>query len=177
MKYPVSMRLLHWAMAIIILGMIWAGWEMASMSDDSSVKFDVFFPWHKSFGMLVLFLALARLATRARSSVPPSPPGLSRWEAGAAKIAHFALYALMIIVPFMGYAMSSSYTESSGVFFFGFNLPELLPKNDERSELFGVAHRWLAYTLLGLIAVHVAGALKHRFFEPSRANDVISRMI
>ena len=81
----------------------------------------------------------------------------------------------MIVVPCMGYAMSSSYTQSDGVFFFGVNLPELLPKNDARFEIFQMAHRYLAYTLL--VLAQVAGALKHRFVDPNRDNDVLSKML
>ena len=63
-----------------------------------------------------------------------------------------------------------------GVFFFGVNLPEVLPKNDARFAVFQVLQRYLAYTLLVLIVLHVAGALKHRFVDEDRANDVLSRM-
>lgn len=176
MKYPLPMRILHWSMAVIILGMIWAGWTMVSLDDHVPVKFDVFYPWHKSFGMLILLLVLVRLTTRLRSTIPSLPPGLPPWEARAAKGAHVALYTLMILVPCMGYAMSSSYTQSDGVFFFGVNLPEVLPKNDARFEVFQALHRYLAYTLLGLVILHVLGALKHRFLEKNRGNDVLSRM-
>ena len=175
-KYPLALRILHWSMALIILGMIWAGWTMVSLDDKVPAKFDLFYPWHKSFGMLILMLVLVRLATRLRASTPPLPEGLAPWEARAAKIGHIALYVLMVVVPCMGYAMSSSFTQSDGVFFFGINLPELLPKNDARFEVFQALHRYLAYTLLMLVALHVAGALKHRFVDKDRANDVLSRM-
>ena len=178
MKYPVSIRVLHWTMAIIILGLIWAGWTMVSMSDDDPAKYGDFYPWHKSFGMLALFLVVARLFIRSRATLPPLPAGLaSSWEGTAAKIGHFALYTLMIVVPCMGYSMSSSFTQSDGVYFFGVNLPELLPKNDARFEVFQRLHRWLAYTLLVLIGLHLLGALKHRFLDRNRDNDVLSRMI
>lgn len=176
MKYPITLRMLHWSMAAIILGMIWAGWTMVSMDDRVPGKFAVFYPWHKSFGMLILLLVLVRLATRLRASIPPLPAGLPPWEVRGAKITHAALYILMILVPCMGYAMSSSYTQSDGVFFFGVNLPELLPKNDSRFAAFQALHRYLAYTLLGLVVLHVTGALKHRFLEKDRHNDVLSRM-
>ena len=176
MKYPLPMRILHWSMAVIIVGMIWAGWTMVSLDDRVPAKFAVFYPWHKSFGMLILLLVMVRLATRLRATTPPLPPGLARWEARAAKIGHIALYVLMIVVPCMGYAMSSSYTQSDGVYFFGVNLPELLPKNDARFVVFQALHRYLAYTLLTLVALHVAGALKHRFLDKDRHNDVLSRM-
>lgn len=177
MKYPLSMRLLHWLMAAIILGMVWAGWTMVSMDDHVPAKFELFYPWHKSFGMLVLLLVLARLTLRARSSIPPLPAGLSPWETKAAKAAHVVLYSLMIAVPCMGYSLSSSYTQSDGVFFFAFNLPELLPKSDPRYEVFRVLHRWLAYTLLVVVALHALAALKHRYLERDRKNDVLSRML
>jgi cytochrome b561 len=177
MKYPLPMRLLHWIMAAVILGMVWAGWTMVSMDDHVPAKFDVFYPWHKSFGMLVLILVSTRLVLRARASIPKLPEGLPPWNARMARTANVLLYVLMIAVPCMGYSLSSSYTQSDGVFFFGVNLPELLPKNDARYEVFRVLHRWLAYTLLGVVIIHAAGALKHRFLDRNRANDVLSRML
>jgi cytochrome b561 len=177
MKYPTSMRMIHWTMAVIILGMICTGWLMTPENYDVPTKFEFFYPWHKSFGMLALFLVAARLFTRARAAVPPLPTGFAPWERTAAKIGHIALYTLMIVVPLMGYSMSSSFTQSDGVYFFGVNLPELLPKNDDRFEVFQALHRWLAYTFLGLIGLHLLGALKHRFLDRNRDNDVLSRMI
>lgn len=176
MKYPATLRILHWTMALIILGMIGAGWTMVSLDDRLPVKFNVFYPWHKSFGMLILLLVAVRLVTRLRAAVPALPGGLAPWEARAAKIGHVALYGLMIVVPCMGYAMSSSFTQSDGVFFFGVDLPELLPKNNARFAVFQALHRYLAYTLLALVVLHVAGALKHRFLDSDRGNDVLSRM-
>jgi len=105
------------------------------------------------------------------------PVGLAQWEKTGAKVGHALLYTLMFVVPLMGYAMSSSFTQSDGVFFFGVNLPELLPKNDARFAVFQMLHRYLAYTLLALVAVHVIGALKHRFLDRNRDNDVLSKMV
>jgi len=175
-KFPLRMRIFHWGMAVIILSLIAAGYTMVSMDDATAAKYELFYPWHKSFGMLILFAAVARLVTRFLSQKPELPSGLASWEKIGAKIAHALLYTLMIVVPLMGYSMSSSFTQSDGVFFFGVNLPELLPKNDERFEVFQVLHRYLAYTLLALVAVHVLGALKHRFLDPNKANDVLSKM-
>lgn len=176
MKYPLTLRILHWSMAVIILGMIAAGWTMVSLDDKVPAKFEVLYPWHKSFGMLILLMVLVRMAARWRARVPGLPAGLAPWEARAARIGHTALYVLMIVVPCMGYSMSSSYTQSDGVFFFGVNLPELLPKNDARFAVFQALHRYLAYTLLVLVVLHVAGALKHRLVDKDPGNDVLSRM-
>jgi cytochrome b561 len=56
-------------------------------------------------------------------------------------------------------------------------MTELLPKNDARFAVFQALHRYLAYTLLALVVLHILGALKHRFLGKSRDNDVLSRMI
>jgi cytochrome b561 len=176
-KYPLRMRILHWLMAVLVLGAIAAGWMMVSPDENTPSKFDWFYPWHKSVGMLILFLVIARLLVRLSSPKTPLPAGLAEWEKKGAKVAHVLLYTLMIVVPCMGYSMSSSFTQSDGVFFFFFNLPEILPKNDDRFAIFQMLHRYLAYTLLALIVAHVIGALKHRFFEANRENDVLSRML
>jgi cytochrome b561 len=177
MKYPIVMRLLHWAMALIILGLIWAGITMVALPDANPVKFGVFFPWHKSFGMLILFLVAARLIVRSRSLVPPLPPSLSRFEARTASVMHIALYVLMIIVPLSGYAMSSVYTQSDGVNFFGTMIPEWIPKDDAWFQPLFDLHKALAFTLLGLLVIHVAGALKHRFVDRNPEKDALSRML
>ena len=175
-KYPLRMRILHWGMAVIILAMIWAGWVMISPDEKTLSKFDFLYPWHKSFGLLILFLVLLRLVIRLSASKPDLPPGLAGWEKASAKVGHALLYTLMIVVPCMGYAMSSSFTQSDGVTFFGIAVPELLPKNDARFAVFQLLHRYLAYTLLVLVVLHVAGALKHRFLDRNRENDVLSKM-
>lgn len=176
-KYPLPMRGLHWLRALIIFGQILAGWTMVSLPDSVPAKFNLFYPYHKSFGLLVLILTATQLVLRRTSAVPALPAGMPKAEAALARLVQATMYGLMVLVPLMGYAMSSSYTQSDGVFFFGAYLPELLPKNDHAFEVFRIIHRVLAYTLLALIAAHVLGALKHRFLDRDKANDVLSRMI
>ena len=176
-RYPRSMRILHWLMAVIIIGLLGAGMTMVRLDDRVPAKFQILFPWHKSFGLLALILVVIRLWIRRTSRVPALPAGLSDWERRAVRAGTFCFYALMIFVPLMGYALSSTYTQSDGEFFFGVNLPELLPKNDAQFEVFWLLHRIGAFALLGLLSVHILGALKHRFFDRNRANDVLSRML
>jgi cytochrome b561 len=175
-RYPLSMRVLHWLMAAIIIVLLVAGITMVRLDDQVPAKFQVLFPWHKSFGLLAFILLVIRLWVRARNRVPALPEGISGWERKAVRAGSFLFYALMIFVPCMGYALSSTYTQSDGEFFFGVNLPELLPKNDAQYEVFWLLHRIGAFVLLGLLVLHILGALKHRFLDRNRANDVLSRM-
>lgn len=180
-KYPLSMRILHWLRAVLILGLIWAGWAMTGFPEDTPMeKFDFFYSNHKQFGVLVWLIALVHLVIRWRSSavLPKTPNNLKPWEKLLSKIVHRAIIALTILVPMLGYAMSASFTQSSGVpfFFFGY-LPEILPKNDAAFEVFDELHTYTAYTLLGLVVLHVAGAIKHRLTDKGGESDVLSRMV
>lgn len=180
-KYPLAMRVLHWLRAVLILGLIWAGWTMTGFPQDTPMeKFDFFYSNHKQFGVLVWLIALVHLAMRwgNRSTLPSAPNNLKPWEKLLSKIVHRAIMVLTMLVPMLGYAMSSSYTQSDGVpfFFFG-HLPEVLPKNDAAFEVFDALHTYTAYTLLGLVVLHVAGALKHRLTDKGGESDVLSRMV
>lgn len=177
-RYPRRVRWLHWLMAVIIPGMLAVGFTMVHLIDDSvPIKFNWLYPYHKSFGMLVLLLVAIRLAARRSARLPGLPRALPAWERRLAKVAHVALYSLMILVPLMGYSLSSSFTQSDGVYFFGVNLPELLPKNDARFAVFERLHAIFAYTLLALIVLHVLGAIKHRFLDRDKDSDVLTRML
>ncbi|MET4170270.1 cytochrome b561 [Bradyrhizobium sp. LA6.1] len=175
-KYPAALRILHWVRALLILGLIAAGWTMTVLDEAVAARFNLLYPWHKSFGVLVFLIVLAQLAIRAMSRLP-GPAPLPTQERLLSQAVHVAMYALLLIVPLMGYAMSSSFTESDGVFFFGIHLPELLPKDDDRFRLFQFLHKTLAYSLLALVTLHVAGALKHRYFDKDRRTDVLPRIV
>ncbi|MBI5131625.1 MAG: cytochrome b [Rhodopseudomonas palustris] len=175
-KYPVALRVLHWLRALLILGLIAVGFTMTSLDDETAAKFTQLYPLHKSFGLLVFLVVLVQLGIRATSRLP-GPADLPAHERVLSHVVHVAIYALLLIVPLMGYAMSSSFTQSDGVTFFGLHVPELLPKNDAAFRVFQFLHKVLAYTLLALVGLHVLGALKHRFFDSNPKADVLPRML
>lgn len=176
-KYPIQLRLLHWVRAVLVIAQLWMGWTMVRLNDAVPAKFDWYYPTHKQFGILTLLVVLVQLAIRSMKTLPAPPAGLATWEKKCSKAAHYLLYGLAIVVPLMGYSMSSTYTQSDGVPFFLIQLPELLPKNDNWFRVFQWLHRTLAYTLLALIVLHVLGALKHRFLDADPRNDVLRRML
>lgn len=173
-KYPLSMRVLHWLISISILTLTGVGWYMAGLPNEAPDKFDLY-PLHKSFGMLVLLLVTLRLANRLRSTVPPLPAVLAGWEKTAAQLAQLLLYILMFAVPLMGYTMSSA--GGHAVPFFGIDLPLLIDKNKAVGGFAHQWHEWLAYTMLALVGLHAAGALKHRLVDRAKGGDVLSRML
>lgn len=176
-KYPLLLRVLHWAMALLIFGNLALGFYMTPFREDVPDWYDLYF-FHKSFGVLVFLLVVTRLVTRLNSTLPELPETLPAMDKKLARLGHFAFYLLMVLVPLWGYGVSSTFEYSGGVHFFGlFDLPELLPKSEAWFNTFDRLHAILAYTLLGLVGLHVAGVIKHRFFDKNKSNDVLPRML
>ena len=173
-KYPVLMRLMHWFMAITILGMIGSGWFMASLDPDvAPYKYDIYF-WHKSFGVLAMLLIIARIAIRFSSKHPGVSESLPSLDKALAKLVHFSLYLLMVAVPISGMLMS----EFGGrpIPFFGLTLPEVIDNNKELAGLLHSIHVFIPYVFLGIIGLHILGALKHRFMDAPE-HDVLKKIL
>ena len=173
-KYPVLMRLLHWLMAVMLLGLIASGWFMASLDPEvAPYKYDIYF-WHKSFGVVAMMLIILRIIIRLASRVPELPAGLPEHEKKLAHVAHGLLYLLMFFVPLSGLLMSDLGGHSIPLF--GLTLPDMFETNKELAGQLHSIHAFIPYVLLGIIALHILGALKHRFMD-SPENDVLKKML
>ncbi len=174
MKYALTSRILHWSMAAIILFLLGLGIYMTEFLEKEAPNRMEIYGLHKSLGALVLILIFMRVVNRMIYKAPPLPESLPKLEKNLAHLTHIALYFLMILVPLSGYLMSNSF--GYPVHLFGIELPFIAEKNLDHGKLFAEAHELSAFTLLGLVALHFLGALKHRFFD-KKENDVIGRMI
>ncbi|SBS35167.1 hypothetical protein MSP8887_03854 [Marinomonas spartinae] len=177
MKYPKSIRAIHWLSAAIIIGLLTVGIYMTPYDEANAAFEDKLYFWHKSFGLLLFIIVIGRLIYRRKRSLPALPSGISGPERKLARLAHILFYILMVVIPILGYIQSSSYIYSNGVSFFFFDLPEVIPKNNHIYEIANALHKWLAFVLIGLIVAHVLGALRHRFFDKNKDNDVLGRML
>jgi len=177
--YPLSIRLLHWLMAIGIIGMIISGWYMAGLASDAANKYDLY-PLHKSFGVLIILALSARLALRLsaqrKARIPVAPSVLKTWEKQASHSAHIGLYVLMAAVPVSGYVMSGAFEFGHGIDFFWTTLPDLVPKDKSLFDSAKFLHGPMAYGLTALVVIHVAAVIKHRAFD-TQAADVLPRML
>ncbi|MBV36017.1 MAG: cytochrome B [Rickettsiales bacterium] len=173
-KYTLLMRILHWLIALLILGMIAVGWYMAGLPDEDPTKYDIY-PIHKSIGISLLALIVLRLLVRFFSPIPKLPSELAGWEKVLTKTTHFLLYLLMLLVPISGYLMSDF--AGFPVDWFGIEVPGFVPDNMDNSEKALSAHGILPYILLGLVVLHVLGSLKHRFIDKDKNTDVLSRIL
>lgn len=149
---------LHWLLAVLIIGMLWLGFSLEDIPRNTPAR-GFYVNLHKSFGVLVLLLVLVRLAWRATHKPPPLPAGLPGWQARAAAWSHRLLYLCMLLQPLSGYLASSF--GKYGVKFFGIPLPQWAWESKPVQTFFGTIHGVVAVTLLVLVALHVAAALKH----------------
>ncbi len=171
--YHPYLKLIHWLMALCILGMIASGWYMEGLPREHELKWTIY-DLHKSFGVTVIGLFMYRVMLRLFTAIPKTPEGIKTYEKKLSHLVHFLLYGLMIAVPISGYVMSDA--GDYGVKWFGFVLPDFIIKNKEIGGIAHEIHEIAPYVLLGLVGLHIAGALKHRFFEP-RENDVLGSML
>jgi cytochrome b561 len=164
-KYCISVRFLHWVMAVLFAVIIVVGFVMVEFKDSK--------PWglyelHKSLGVLVFGLVFLRLLARLISKAPPLP---SDTPFAAKFVAHTTvalMYVCMIAMPISGYVLSNS--AGFPVKFFGTELPTLVAKNPELSEMVKDMHEIGGWVLICLIALHILGVILHhiRGFEVLR---------
>jgi cytochrome b561 len=157
-------RLLHWLMAACILAMLFIGVGMVSTI---APKYLPLISIHKSLGIAILVLALIRLAVRLRRGTPPLPADLPAPMKLAAQLSHWALYALMIGMPLIGWAMLSSAAYPI-VLWGGLRLPAIVPQSDSLHTLLWNAHVYLAFLFFALVLLHLAAALFHALVRRDR---------
>lgn len=152
---------LHWLLALMILGSLGVGLYMTGLPfSPARLKL---YNWHKWAGVTILVLSALRLLWRLTHRPPPSLP-MPAWQQRASRAAHAALYALFFAVPLAGWAYSSA--AGFPVVLFGvLPLPDFVVPDRALSASLKPLHRWLAYALAALIALHVVAALKHHFVD------------
>lgn len=170
-RYGFVSFVLHWTMAIIIIGLITVGLYMTRMPI-SSLKLKLY-GFHKEFGLLILALIFIRLAWRLSNITPRLPITLPAWQKLAARSVHFALYIFMLFMPITGWLVTSA-AGLPASFFGWFVLPNLIEPNEAHRLLYAEIHKWLAYGLILTIAAHVGAALKHHFINK---DNILRRML
>ncbi len=160
---------LHWLIAFLIIGAFPLGLYMHDLPL-SPTKLKLF-SYHKWIGITVLLSAVGRLAWLLTHPAPVML-NMPQWQEILAHAIHRLLYLLLFAIPLSGWLMSSAKGFQT-VYFGVLPLPDLIGKDKGLGELLQSVHQVLSFTLLGLLAAHVAGALKHHFVE---RDDTLRRM-
>ena len=167
---PVS-KWIHWITAILVLGILAGGILMTRM-DEGALQNQIF-DMHRAFGVVVFALALARVAARRMLGTPAPDETLSPLERRVSVGVHHSLIALLILMPLIGWLMTSAYRVDVSVFGL-FTLPHLMPKSEPIYDALSAAHATLGFLMAGLIAAHGGAAFIHRFIKK---DGVMQRML
>lgn len=161
---------LHWLIALAILGTFVLGLYMHELPL-SPAKLRLY-SYHKWIGVTIFALVLFRLLWRLGHRPPPPPPSMPAWQHRAAVATHVVLYALTLAIPVSGWLMSSA--SGFQVVYLGIlPIPDLLAKDTALADQLKDAHEFLNLSMLALIVLHVAAALKHHLMD---RDDVLVRM-
>jgi cytochrome b561 len=149
-------RVLHWLMAALLLAMLFIGVSMVS----SLGNYHMLVTIHRPLGILILLLAVFRLATRMFTTLPAFPPTMSQPERFVAKASEILMYALFFALPLIGWAMLSA-GHYPIVMFGAVHFPPILPARPELYAYLREAHTMLAYLLFLAFLAHFAAILFH----------------
>lgn len=170
-SYGLAAKALHWGVALLIFSLLAIGWYMGDLPRGLE-KFR-YVELHKSLGLTVLLLMVARVLWRAFNPPPPLPADLPGWEQYLAKLAHWAIYAAIFLQVAIG--MGLVWTANSPLTFFGlFVLPSPLAPDHDLHELGETLHELLARVIALLLLLHIGAALRHHFILK---NNILRRML
>jgi cytochrome b561 len=155
--FPPLSRCLHWLMAVMVLVMLFLGIGMAATVSE---RYTLLVAIHRPLGIAVLVLVAIRLVNRLLNPPPPLPESLPRLQQFAAKASHVVLYALMFIMPLIGWGMLSA-ARYPIVMFGSMRLPPILPRDPALYAVLRQLHTDFAFLLFGVFLAHLGAALLH----------------
>lgn len=170
-RYPRAMIALHWATLLLIIG-AYASIELREMFPRGSELREGLKSWHFQLGLTVLLLTVARIVLHFRNRIPPVAPPLPTIQRIAASGVHLALYAFLLAMPLLGWALLD--LEGKSVVWFGLTLPDLLTTGRGLAESLEEIHETLGKVGYGLIALHAAAALFHHYIQ---RDNTLTRML
>ena len=162
----------HWLIVLLILALAIVGLVMDELP--RTPKYFWVYTAHKSMGITVLALMLARLGWRLYAGAPAPVAGTPGWQAAIAGITHWLLYALALAMPLSGWLYDSASGLRPFRFFGQFAVPKLVAPNEWLADLARDAHGLLFWVLVVLVAAHAGAALYHHLFQ---RDDTLLRML
>lgn len=172
--YSTGARHFHWWTVALLAIQVPVGLYMVYRG--KITNFDAFtntlYSSHKTLGLIILLLVIARLGYRVAHGAPADEPTIEWWQKAAAHLTHWSLYLLLILVPIVGWLGISLYGARD---VFGlFSIPPLAMPDQAAAERVLTLHKYLAFLTVAAIGAHVGGALFHYFI---RKDGVLMRML
>lgn len=169
--YTSTAKFLHWLIVLLLLAQFIFAWTMPHIGRNTPVT--TLISLHFSFGIVILAVAIIRLAWRVTHAEPAPLDGVPPWQVQSARVVHWLLYVLLFVLPVLGWINAS--WRGMPFVLFGAEMPKLVGTRVPGWGWTGDIHNFLAYyVMLTLIGVHVLAGLYHYFV---RRDGVLQRML
>lgn len=168
--YSHGAMLLHWVIALLLAFEISLGWRADDLPRDMR---GALFALHKPIGITILLLTIIRILWRFTKRPPAYPATLQPWERTLADWTHKLFYFFLLAIPLSGWLMVSSGKQWTPINMFGlFSWPQFPGvAHNPTAHAIGETHGVLIWGVLILLALHIAGALKHQFIDRDPSNE------
>ncbi|MDP1604659.1 MAG: cytochrome b [Legionella sp.] len=179
--YSKPSKFFHWLIAILVLSMLSVSFFLEDVPKPYA---STVWMLHKSFGLSILTLMILRIVWIIQRPGPDLPVSVPVWQKFMARFVQYNLYLFVILMPLSGWIMSVAAGKTP--IFFGL-FPVTLPgiaHDKNLAKLMNQSHKTIAWIIICLLVLHIAGALKHHFFDkdnvllrmlPGRRNSLSSR--
>lgn len=157
--FPIA---LHW-LTLLLLIAVYACIELREFYPKGSDPRNALKSWHFMLGLTVFGVTALRLVTRWMNPPPAKEASIEPWQQLFSSVMHFALYALLLVMPLLGWAILSA--EGKAVMWFGLELPALIGVNKELVELLEEVHGTAGTIGYFLIGLHAVAGLYHHYFQ------------
>ncbi len=170
-QYGAITKLLHWVIALGVMGMLLVGSLLDVLKDPTQ---GAVYGWHKSLGMTLLLLILIFAFWSSRNVKPSYPADMTFIQTLLAKLVRYLLYFSVIAMCLSGWIFSTAKGKPPMIWGW-FTLPAPgVPLSESLGHTVKQIHVYLAWSILGLLGVHLMGALYHHFI---RKDDILKRML
>ncbi|MGJ5177169.1 cytochrome b [Bradyrhizobium oligotrophicum] len=169
--YDPLLRRIHWLTAVLFIAAMLIGLYCGLQPAGTSPRRELL-EIHKSLGITLFMLAIVRLIVRARTTAPAAPAAFGRLVRALSQLNHWALYALLLIMPVTGYMFSSAGGYSLR-YFWTFSWPRLFAGDKAIAHAGEIAHDTLAYAVYLVVGLHIVATLWHEFVKK---DDTLARM-
>ncbi|WP_377186924.1 cytochrome b/b6 domain-containing protein [Ruegeria meonggei] len=175
-SYGTVTKTFHWLTALLIFTVLPLGWianDLAHEIYDPAIptteadiaRAALLFSIHKTVGVTVFFVALARILWAVSQTKPGLLNAENKPETFAAETVHWMLYAALVLVPLTGWVHHAAAEGFAPILWpFGQDLP-FVPKSVFLAEVTAGLHWLFIWVLAGSLALHIAGALKHHVID------------
>ncbi|WP_406853697.1 cytochrome b [Alsobacter sp. KACC 23698] len=169
--YSTPARWLHWLTALCVFILVPVAVAMTNLGEGALTN--ALYEIHKSVGVIAFAIVVVRLAYRLLRGAPPSESGLTPFERVVSRWTHRALYAIVFVMPILGYAGTSMCCAPINLFW-TIPIPITVTGSEEATKRILSIHQALGFALTGLVALHIAGASYHALIK---RDGVLRRML